>query len=145
MAAWYPWIVLLHLSCAIVFVGAVAFEVLVVESFHRHFDAATVQRIEQALMARVRRFMPVVVILLFVSGGALFDLRCDGFACVGSRFGNWLLLKVLLAFGVLGVFVNAMWAMRRGRMDLCRFRHTHRIVLGLMVGIVFLAKAMFYL
>ncbi len=145
MLAWYPWIVLLHLSCAIVFVGAVAFEVIVLESLHKHFDIVTVQRIEQAVMARVRRYMPVVVILLFVSGGMLFDIRCDGFACVGSRFGNWLLLKVLLAFGVLGVFANAMWAMRRGRMDVCRFRHTHRIVLALMVGIVFLAKTMFYL
>ncbi len=145
MAAWYPWIVLLHLACAIVFVGAVAFEVLVVESLHRHFDGATMQRIEQAVMARVRRFMPIVVMLLFVSGGVLFDIRCDGVSCVGSRFGNLLLLKVLLAFGVLGVFINAMWASRHGRMDVCRFRHTHRIVLGLMVGIVFLAKTMFYL
>lgn len=145
MSSWYPWIVLLHLSCAIVFVGAVVFEVLVVESLHRHFDGATMQRIEQAVMARVRRFMPVVVIVLFVSGGMLFDNRCDGLGCVGSRFGNLLLLKVLLAFGVLGVFVNAMWASRRGSMDVCRFRHTHRIVLGLMIVIVFLAKTMFYL
>lgn len=145
MAAWYPWIVLLHLACAIVFVGAVTFEVLVVESLHRHFDGATMQRIEQAVMARVRRFMPIVVLLLFVSGGVLFDIRCDGVSCVGSRFGNLLLLKVLLAFGVLGVFINAMWASRHGRMDVCRFRHTHRVVLGLMVGIVFLAKTMFYL
>ena len=38
MLAWYPWIVLLHLACAIVFVGAVAFEVIVVESLHKHFD-----------------------------------------------------------------------------------------------------------
>ena len=145
MVAWYPWIVLLHLSCAIVFVGAVAFEVLVVESLHKRFDVATVQRIEEAVMARVRRFMPTVVIVLFLSGGTLFDIRCDGFSCIGSRFGNLLLLKVLLAFGVLGVFVDAMWAMRHGRMDVCRFRHTHRIVLTLMVGIVFLAKTMFFL
>jgi len=145
VATWYPWIVLLHLACAIVFVGAAAFEVLVIESLHRHFDGATLQRIEQAVMARVRRYMPVVVILLFVSGGLLFDIRCDGLACVGSRFGNWLLLKVLLAFGVLGVFINAMWAMRRGTMSVCRFRHTHRVVLALMAGIVFLAKTMFYL
>ena len=145
MLAWYPWIVLLHLACAIVFVGAVAFEVIVVESLHRHFDIITMQRIEQAVMARVRRYMPVVVVLLFASGFMLFDIRCDGFACVGSRFGNWLLLKVLLAFGVLAVFVNAMWAMRHGKMDVCRFKHTHRIVLALMVGIVFLAKTMFYL
>ena len=145
MSAWYPWIVLLHLACAIVFVGAVTFEVLMVESLNKRFDGATMQRIEQAIMARVRRFMPVVVIALFVSGGVLFDIRCDGISCVGSRFGNLLLLKVVLAFGVLGVFVNAMWAMRRGTMDVCRFRHTHRVVLALMVGIVFLAKTMFYL
>ncbi|HWU77301.1 MAG TPA: hypothetical protein VN043_12425 [Rhodanobacter sp.] len=145
MAAWYPWILLLHLSCAIVFVGAVAFEVVVLESLHKQFDILAVQRIEQLVMARVRTCMPVVVVLLFVSGGMLFDIRCDGFECVGSRFGNWLMLKVVLAFGVLGVFVNAMWAMRHGKMDVCRFRHTHRVVLALMVGIVFLAKTMFYL
>ena len=145
MAAWYPWILLLHLSCAIIFVGAVVFEVVVVESLKKHFDIITMQSLEQAVMARVRRFMPVVVILLFLSGFAVFDIRCDGFQCVGSRFGNWLLLKVVLAFAVLGVFANAMWAMRHGKMDVCRFRYTHRVVLGLMIGIVFLAKTMFYL
>jgi hypothetical protein len=145
VAAWYPWILLLHLSCAIIFVGAVVFEVVVIESLNKHFDIITMQSLEQAVMARVRRFMPVVVILLFLSGFAVFDIRCDGFQCVGSRFGNWLLLKVVLAFAVLGVFANAMWAMRHGKMDVCRFRYTHRVVLGLMIGIVFLAKTMFYL
>ncbi|KRE89066.1 hypothetical protein ASG87_05850 [Frateuria sp. Soil773] len=145
MAAWYPWIVLVHLACAIVFVGAVAFEVLVLEALHKPLGATAMQRLEQAVMARVRRFMPVVVLLLFVSGGMLFAVRCGGTSCLGSRFGYLLLAKVALAFGVLGVFVNAMWASRRGRMDVCRFRHTHRIVLALMAGIVFLAKTMFYL
>jgi uncharacterized protein len=145
MAAWYPWIVLLHLSCAIIFVGAVVFEVVVLESLHKRMDIVAVGELQKAVMARVRRFMPFVVVLLFASGFALFDIRCDGIACVGSRSGNLLLLKVLLAFGVLGVFVNAMWASRHGRMDVCRFRHTHRVVLGLMIGIVFLAKTMFYL
>jgi hypothetical protein len=50
-----------------------------------------------------------------------------------------------LAFGVLGVFINAVWAGARGHMNACRFRYTHRIVLAMMVGIVFLAKTMFYL
>ena len=46
-------ILLLHLSCAIVFVGAVCFEVLVLESFHRQFDHALMEKIEAAVMARV--------------------------------------------------------------------------------------------
>lgn len=146
MASWYPLILLLHLSCAIVFVGAVCFEVLVLESFHARFDHALMERIEEAVMARVRRFMPVVVALLFLSGFALFDIRCNGFACIQPRFGwGWLLLlKVVLAFAVLGVFIGAIRAGLRGGMDPCRFRHTHRIVLALMIGIVILAKLMFY-
>jgi hypothetical protein len=145
MTTWYPWIVLVHLSCAIVFVGAVAFEVLVLEALHTRLDIATMASLEQAVMSRVRRFMPFVVLLLFASGAALFDLRCGGLGCVGSRFGGFLLLKVTLALAVLGVFVNATWASLRGRMSACRFRHTHRVVLALMIGIVFLAKTMFYL
>jgi hypothetical protein len=145
VARFYTWILLLHLACAIVFVGAVAFEVLVLESLHRRFDADTMQRIEAAVMGRARRFMPFVVALLFLSGFALFDLRCGGFACLGTRFGYWLLLKVALAFGVLGVFASAIVAGARGRMNPCRFRTTHRIILAMMVGIVFLAKAMFVL
>ncbi len=146
LAPYYPWIVLLHLACAIVFVGAAAFEVFVLEGLHKVIDIATMGRIETAVMARVRRFMPVVVLLLFLSGFALFDLRCNGLQCLGStRFGWFLLAKAILAFGVLGVFVNAVWAGAHGRMNACRFRYTHRIVLSLMAAIVFLAKTMFYL
>ena len=146
MAPYYPWIVLVHVSCAIVFVGAAAFEVFVLEGLHKTIDIATMGQIEDAVMARVRRFMPVVVLLLFLSGFALFDLRCNGIQCIGStRFGWFLLAKVILAFGVLGVFVNAVWAGAHGKMNACRFRYTHRIVLTMMVAIVFLAKTMFIL
>ena len=146
VAPYYPWIVLVHLACAIMFVGAAAFEVFALEALHKRFDVATMQRIEAAVMARVRRYMPLVVLLLFLSGGLLFDLRCNGIRCIGTtRFGWFLLAKVILAFGVLGVFVNAVWAGARGHMDACRFRHTHSMVLALMAAIVFLAKTMFYL
>ena len=145
MAAWYPWIELIHLACAIIFVGAVVFEVLVLEALHQHFEVAVMERIEQAVMARVRKFMPVVVALLFLSGFYQFWHYCAGFQCVASLFGIMLLIKVALAFAVLGVFVTTMWAMLHGRMSVCRFRYTHRIVLVLMIGIVFLAKAMFFL
>ncbi|HEX5307223.1 MAG TPA: hypothetical protein VFW82_14165 [Dyella sp.] len=135
----------MHLSCAILFVGAAAFEVFVLEALHGRLDGATLQQVEDIVMARARRFMPYVVGTLFVTGAMLFELRCGGLSCVGTRFGYWLGLKVLLAFGVLGVFIGAVRAGSRGRLDPCRFRHMHRIVLALMVGIVFLAKTMFVL
>ncbi|WP_284333285.1 hypothetical protein [Dyella flagellata] len=136
---------MLHLSCAIVFVGAAAFEVFVLEALHKRIGPEALRQIEHAVMARVRSFMPIVVLLQFLSGGMLFDLRCNGLSCVGARFSYFLLLKVALALMVLGIFISAVWAGAQGRMNACRFRHTHRIVLFLMVVIVFLAKTMFYL
>ncbi len=145
MAAWYGWIQLVHLACAIVFVGAVAFEVLILESLHRHLAMDEMQRLEGLIVQRARRVMPLVVALLFLSGFAMYSVRCPGLACLDTHFGVMLNIKVLLALGVLGVFLSTMWAALRGKMDPCRFRHTHRIVLALMVGIVFLARAMFLL
>lgn len=143
MAAWYPWVVLVHVSCAIVFVGAVVFEVAVIEGLNARFEPDIMERIETAIMERARKFMPVVVALLFLSGFFLFDYRCNGFACVATTGGKLLLVKVALAFGVLGVFARAIWAGMHGGMDPCRFRNTHRIILGMMVAIVVIAKLMF--
>ena len=55
---------------------------------------------------------------------------------VQSRFGILLMIKMTLAFAVLGVFMASLSAAKRGKMDLCRFRYTHRIVAGLMLAIV---------
>ena len=143
MASWYPLILLLHLACAIVFVGAVAFEVLVLEGLRRPLGAELLHRVEQAVVARARRFMPWVVVVLFASGAALFDIRCGGFACMGSRFGWMLAAKVMLAFAVLAIFARVAWTAGRG-LGGGGFRHTHRVLLALMAGIVVLAKLMFY-
>ncbi|WP_201315961.1 hypothetical protein [Dyella sp. EPa41] len=141
---WYPLLLLLHLSCAIVFAGGVAFEVVILDALHRTFDRATMERIERVVMQRARRVMPWIVGTLYASGVAMFTVRCAGFRCLQTHFGWLLLAKVALALAVLTVFVKAVRA-RGGILDPCRFRRTHRIVLVLMAGIVFLAKAMFYL
>ena len=141
---WYLLLLLLHLSCAIVFVGAVVFEVVILDALHRTFDRATMGRIEQAVMQRARRVMPWVVGTLYASGIAMFTVRCGGLRCLQTHFGWLLLAKVTLALAVLTIFVRAVRAGGR-RADPCGFRHTHRLVLVLMVGIVFVAKAMFYL
>lgn len=145
MTAWYGWIQLLHLACAIVFVGAVTFEVLILEGLHKHLAIPEMSRLEDLVLQRARRFMPIVVLLLFLSGFAMFEVRCPRFECLATPFGVMLSIKVLLAFGVLGVFASAIWASFRRRMNPCRFRNTHRIVFAMMIGIVFLAKAMFLL
>lgn len=146
MAAYYGWFVTIHLLCAIVFVGAVFFEVLVIEPIEQRLPPGVGERLAEEIPRHVRRFMPIVVALLFLTGAAMawvhYSVRPDFFQ---TRFGRLMTVKVGLALAVLGVFVAAIRASFKGTMDLCRFRHTHRIVAALMLGIVLLAKGMFYL
>lgn len=146
MAAYYAVFVTLHLLCALVFVGAVFFEVLVIEPIEKTLPPGAGAAVAEAIPRRVRVFMPVVVTLLYLTGAAMFwvhySARPDFFQ---TRFGLQLTAKVSLTFIVLGVFVSAMRAARKGAMDVCRFRHTHRVVGAIMLGIVLLAKGMFYL
>jgi hypothetical protein len=146
MSSFYGLLVTVHLLCAIVFVGAVCFEVLVIEPLERKLPPGLGARLADAIPAHVRTFMPFVVALLFTTGGLMFwihySARPDFFQ---SRFGVLLTLKASLAFIVLGIFASAVRASVRGTMDPCRFRHTHRVVAILMLAIVLLAKGMFHL
>jgi hypothetical protein len=146
MASYYGVFLTVHLLCAITFVGAVFFEVLVIEPLEKRLPPGTAELLAVEIPRRVRRFMPAIVALLFLTGGAMFwvhySSRPDFFH---TRFGILLTIKVALAFAVLGIFATAIRASFKGTMDLCRFRYTHRIVAVLMLAIVLLAKGMFYL
>jgi hypothetical protein len=146
MVTYYGLFLVVHLLCAITFVGAVFFEVLVIEPIEKKLPQGIGQQVAEAIPHRVRGFMPIIVGLLYLTGASMFwvqfSARPDFFH---TKFGLLLTAKVLLTFIVLGVFIAAMRAARRGTMDPCRFKYTHRIVGTLMLGIVLLAKGMFYL
>jgi hypothetical protein len=146
MAQSYGLFVIIHLLCAIIFVGAVFFEVLVIEPLEKILPEGMGEKLAEAIPAHVRKFMPIVVALLFLTGGAMFwvhySSRPDFFH---SKLGIMLTIKTGLALSVLGIFVLAIRASIKGTMNPCRFKYTHRIVAVLMLGIVLLAKGMFYL
>ena len=56
-----------------------------------------------------------------------------------------LTLKICLAVSILGHFLGVVFLMRSGRMTPARSRLIHLSVLVQMLGILFLAKAMFLL
>jgi len=146
MASYYGILLTLHLLCAITFIGAVFFEVLVIEPLEKRLPRGMAELLAVEIPRRVRGFMPVVVAILFLTGAAMFWVQFSNRPhFFHTRFGVLLTIKVALALIVLGVFVSAIRASFKGTMDLCRFRYTHRIVAGLMLAIVLLAKGMFYL
>lgn len=143
----YPILLVLHLFAAILFVGTVFFEVLILESIHAHVPARAMKMVEGALGRRLRRVMPWVILTLFGSGLGMLHLRYAPLLAepLASSFATLLSLKLLLALSVLGHFIFAMYSLRVGRMTGQRSRRIHYSVFAHVVLIVLLAKGMFYL
>lgn len=146
----YSTLLTVHLFCAIVFIGIVFFEVLILEGIRQHLPANTMSLVEEGIHLRGRKIMPWFVATLFASGismaisahsAAILSTLKTPFA---EAFGTLLCIKILLATSVLAHFL---WAMKHsvcGNMTSRRFKYTHFSVFFHMILIVLLAKSMFF-
>lgn len=142
----YPILLILHLFAALVFVGTVFFEVLMLEGVRKRVPREAMRLLETAIAARARRVMPWVLLVLYGAGlGLAWQHRAALAHPFASSFGLLLTLKIVLALSVFGHFLTAMSLQRHGRMNARAFKRIHLSVFCHMVGIVLLAKAMFYL
>lgn len=136
----------LHLFAAIVFVGTVFFEVLVLEDVRRHVPRDAMHRVEVAVGNRARRLMPWVLAALYGSGlGMAWRYRDLLAHPLDSGFALMLTAKIVLALSVAGHFFVAMALRGRGRLLGTASRRIHRSLFWHMAGIVLLAKLMFHL
>ncbi|STZ77066.1 CopD family copper resistance protein [Bergeriella denitrificans] len=139
---------IVHLFCAIAFVGGVFFEMLVLSVLHTKRVSREARReVEKAMSYRAVRVMPPVVVLLFLSGLVMVWVRYVPVLHhpFDSPFGTMLLAKIVLAFSVLLHFAVAVVKMARGTLTVGWSKYIHAVVFSHMLLIVFLAKAMFYL
>ena len=141
----YPILLLLHLFAAIMFAGAVFFEVLMLEGVRRHLPRETMVQVERAIADRARRVMPWVLLVLYGAGIGMASRYRELLAQpLASSFGLLLGIKILLAASVFGHFATAMAWRRRGTLTGRRARRLHASVLAHLVLIIALAKAMFH-
>ena len=162
-------IVLFHLLCAVLFVGAVAMEVLILEPVRKFIGDETFQRVEFYLFRRIRRTYPLAVIPLYITGFYMYFGYVDnlgGFeSFIDTRFGQLLTLKMSLALGLLTIFASSPFVFMRQRtrsmgghikhffvvtggpedFRVDRFEIVHYLAMGLGIGIVIVAKLMFVL
>ena len=142
----YPYLQLLHLMVAVAFGGTVFFEVLILEGVRRHVPARVMTLVEGGIGTRARRVIPWVLMLLYGSGLAMaWQHRATLADPLASSFGLLLSIKITLALSVFAHFLTAMTLRRRGRLVSNLFRNIHLSVFWHVVGIVVLAKAMFFL
>jgi hypothetical protein len=137
-------VILVHLFAALVFVGAVFFEVLFLGAARRVLPREIVRAVERAVGDRASRLMPWVLLALYGSGLTMAWRYRAALLPPQGAFGLLLALKILLALSVFGHFLAAMHWRRRGLLDGRRSVLLHRSVFVHMIAIVLLAKAMFY-
>jgi hypothetical protein len=142
----YPVLLTLHLLAALVFIGTVFFEVLILENVRKHLPHDTMREVERAVGNRARALISWVLLVLYSAGvGMAWQHRTALEHPFASSFGLLLSLKIVLAIGVFGHFLTAMAWRRRGQLRGRRSRLLHLSVFAHVVAIVLLAKAMLYL
>lgn len=135
-----------HLTAAACFIGGVFFEVMILSRAARTLEPAPREQLSKALGQRARQVMHWVVLALYGAGlGLAWHYRSALAQPFASSFGTLLTLKICLALSILGHFLGVVFLMRTGRMTPARSRLIHLSVLVQMLGILFLAKAMFVL
>lgn len=139
-------LVTLHLFAAIMFVGTVFFEVLILEGLRRPLGRDIMRKVEVAIGRRARRVMPFAIVVLYGAGIAMAWQYREALAHpFDSTFATLLGIKIILAISVLGHFLTAITASALGKLKSRHFKFIHLSVFAQMILIVFLAKAMFYL
>ena len=141
----YPYLLVTHLLAAIAFIGTLFFEVVIWHNARRQLSDTSQAGAEQAIAVRSRKVLHGVVVLLYGAGiGLAWQYRGALSQPLASSFGTLLSLKIVLALSIIGHYLLLAYWLTHGRLSAARATWIRRSILGHMVLIVVLAKAMFY-
>lgn len=141
----YSLVLTLHLFAAVLFVGTVFFEVIILEGIRSHVPRDAMRTLERAIGQRARRIMPWVLLVLYAAGISMAWHYRQGLSQpFSSTFALLLTIKIILALSVFFHFSAAMILHARKRLRSVHFKWIHISVFIHVLIIVFLAKAMFY-
>jgi len=142
----YSLLHLIHLLAAIFFIGTLFVEVALLSRVRRQIEPQPMQLVDKAISARSRVVLHWVVLFVYSAGIGLAWYHRQALANpFSSSFGTMLSLKILLAIGVFFTFGMVAMLLRSGRMTPARYRRIHWAIFAQMIGIVVLAKGMFYI
>ncbi|EHD2941892.1 hypothetical protein JRT61_001246 [Campylobacter coli] len=129
----YPYILTIHLICAIFFIGYLFVDVFILSAIKRknpNFD-------KNLFSSAGVKIMPFIVLLLFLSGGAMITFHLNPLNLI-------FLIKLVLAFSILSLVVFSLFFhfILKRKNPLTQFIHPFVFVLCILI--VILAKLMDY-
>lgn len=140
----YPYAQIVHLFCAIIFVGYLFFDVIIFKAACKKMSSELAQNVKQAIGSVAVKIMPICLLLLVLTGGMMMS------SWVGSKAGGYFESNLQITFMV--KFFLAMIIAVAVIINLsCKFifkrpsplGNIHPFALTAAVIIVLLAKVMF--
>ena len=145
MEALYPYALIVHLCCAIIFLGFIFTDVVLFSAVHKKLGDEVANKMFRIITQRGVKIMPLCLILLVITGGMLLSSYIN--SDVGyftSNLQKILWLKVLLV-GIILLMVIISLSCEFLKIHNPLANIIHPVVLFLGFRIVLCAKLAFYL
>ncbi len=145
MEAIYPYANIIHLLLAIIFLGYVFTDTVMISALKDKFGKDTDQKINQTLGAKSFKIFPLSLLVIVLTGGMMMSKYINSDAGLfETTLQKLLVIKIILALIiVLGVLYNLYTKLTKKPKHPFMQEHFHKLVLVLGFFIVVLAKLMF--
>lgn len=140
----YTLVLVLHLFCAIIFIGFVFADVVVLPAMKKVLSQSEHEKVMAAISSRARMIFPLSVLTLVLSGGYMITKYVNsevGF--ISTSLQQLLWLKVLIALVIVAGIVYSLFCKITKKASHPMMKHFHKFVLLMGIIIIFLAKFMF--
>ena len=140
----YTVVQIIHLLCAIIFIGFVFADLFVLPAMKKVLNEDEQQKVIGAISSRARMIFPLSLLILLLSGGYMFAKYVNSeLGIFNSSLQILLIIKVLLAFAIASGVVYSLVNKVLKRTPHPIMKHFHKFVLVSGILIVILAKFMF--
>ncbi|PAF45207.1 copper resistance protein CopD [Helicobacter sp. 11S02596-1] len=141
----YPFVLTIHLICAIIFLGYLFFDVFIFPNIEKKFGIKIAKKAGNAIGERGTKIMPICVLLLILTGGMMISSYIGkDMGYFNSNLQKFLILKVIFALGIfIMVFISLSYKfILKKPSPIGKIIHPVALLLGFFI--VVLAKMMFY-
>lgn len=140
----YTLVLIIHLLCAIIFIGFVFADVIVLPAMKKVLNEKEHQNVMNEISGRARKIFPLAVLTLILTGGFMFSKYINSDAGMfNSSLQILLLIKFILAMIIAGGIVYSLSCKFLKKAPNPIMKHFHKFVLVVGISIVVLAKLMF--
>lgn len=142
----YNLALILHLLCAIAFIGFVFADVIILPVMQSVVKGEDLQKIKQAISNRARKIFPLSLLLLVLTGGFMFSKYINSnLGFMQNSMQELLWLKFALAMLIVSGVVYSLSCKVLKKQPAAVMAHFHKFVLVIGLIIVILAKVMFFI